>query len=86
MGGQAISDGILAVLANGETATVHAPGGAHIMTCGGGTLAGERIVWWNFVSSSRERLEQAKRDWRDGKFDPVPGETDFIPLPDKVST
>jgi redox-sensitive bicupin YhaK (pirin superfamily) len=86
MGGQAISDGILAVLANGETATVHAPGGAHIMICGGDTLAGERIVWWNFVSSSRERLEQAKRDWRDGKFDPVPGETDFIPLPDKVST
>ena len=55
------------------------------MICGGDTLEGDRIVWWNFVSSSRERLEQAKRDWRDGKFDEVPGETDFIPLPEKVT-
>ena len=54
------------------------------MICGGDTLEGERIVWWNFVSSSRERLEQAKRDWKEGDFDDVPGESDFIPLPEKV--
>jgi redox-sensitive bicupin YhaK (pirin superfamily) len=84
LGGETISDGVLAVLANGKSGTVHASEDAHVMICGGDTLAGERIVWWNFVSSSRERLEQAKRDWRDGKFAAVPGETDFIPLPDKV--
>ena len=51
------------------------------MLCGGARLAGNRIVWWNFVSSSRERLEQAKVDWNEGRFEAVPGETDFIPLP-----
>jgi redox-sensitive bicupin YhaK (pirin superfamily) len=84
--GQAVSDGVLAVLKNGASASVSAPGGAHIMICGGDTLEGKRIVWWNFVSSSRERLEQAKRDWKEGVFDAVPGEPDFIPLPDKVKT
>jgi redox-sensitive bicupin YhaK (pirin superfamily) len=77
---------VLAVLKNGASASVSAPGGAHFMICGGDTLEGERIVWWNFVSSSRERLEQAKRDWKQGKFDDVPGEPDFIPLPEKVKT
>jgi len=82
--GQAISDGVLAVLKNGASASVSAPGGAHLMICGGDTLEGERIVWWNFVSSSRERLEQAKRAWKEGDFGDVPGEPDFIPLPEKV--
>jgi redox-sensitive bicupin YhaK (pirin superfamily) len=84
--GQAVSDGVLAVLKNGASASVSAPGGAHLMICGGDTLEGKRIVWWNFVSSSRERLEQAKRDWKEGDFDDVPGEPDFIPLPEKVKT
>ena len=84
IGGQAVGAGILAVLKNGATAIVSAPGGAHIMIAGGDTLEGERIIWWNFVSSSRERLEKAKRDWQDGNFDEVPGEIDFIPLPEKV--
>jgi redox-sensitive bicupin YhaK (pirin superfamily) len=52
------------------------------MLLGGATLAGKRTVWWNFVSSSKERIEKAKHDWRTNKFDPVPGETDFIPLPE----
>ena len=68
--------------ADGSTATVKAESSVHAMICGGAALEGKRTVWWNFVSSSRERLEQAKRDWRDGKFDEVPGETDFIPLPE----
>ena len=83
--GQAISDGVLAVLKNGASASVSASGGAHLMICGGDTLEGERIVWWNFVSSSRVRLDQAKLDWKEGKFDDVPGESDFIPLPEKVT-
>lgn len=51
------------------------------MLLGGAKLAGERHIEWNFVSSSRERIERAKDDWRDQKFDAVPGEHDFIPLP-----
>jgi hypothetical protein len=47
----------------------------------GGESVGPRHLWWNFVSSSRERIERAKRDWRSGAFDRVPGETEFIPLP-----
>ncbi len=82
LGGQTVSAGVLAVLVNGAAATVSAETQAHVMICGGATLEGKRTVWWNFVSSSRERLEQAKRDWRDGKFGSVPGETDFIPLPE----
>jgi redox-sensitive bicupin YhaK (pirin superfamily) len=48
----------------------------------GGDPVGPRHLWWNFVSSSRERIEQAKRDWADGAFAAVPGESEFIPLPD----
>jgi redox-sensitive bicupin YhaK (pirin superfamily) len=52
------------------------------MLIGGAPLDGERHIWWNFVSSSRSRIEQAKRDWKEGRFAPVPGETEFIPLPE----
>lgn len=81
--GQAIPMGSLAVLVNDSTATLEATYRSHVMLCGGATLPGERILWWNFVSSSRERMQQAKADWRDGRFDQVPGESDFIPLPDQ---
>lgn len=49
----------------------------------GGEPVGVRHKWWNFVSSSWERIDRAKQDWRDGKFGSVPGETEFIPLPDE---
>lgn len=80
--GQSVAAGVLAVLARGASAKVTANSSAHLMICGGAALEGDRIVWWNFVSSSRERIEQAKRDWREGRFGEVPGETDFIPLPE----
>lgn len=83
LGGLSVSSGTLAVLADGASGAIAAAAASHVMICGGDTLEGDRIVWWNFVSSSRERLEQAKRDWRDGRFGDVPGETDFIPLPEK---
>jgi len=52
------------------------------MFLGGAALEGPRYIWWNFVSSSRERIEQAKEDWAQKRFDIVPGdEQDFIPLP-----
>ena len=48
----------------------------------GGEPLGPRHIWWNFVSSRKERIEQAKADWREGRFPGVPGETEFIPLPE----
>ncbi|KFN47535.1 pirin family protein [Arenimonas metalli] len=56
---------------------------ARVMLLGGAPLDGHRHVWWNFVSSSRERIEQAKQDWRDGRLGQVPGETESIPLPER---
>ena len=56
-------------------------GPARIMLVGGEPLAEQRFIYWNFVSSSQERLEQAKEDWRENRFAHVPGETEFIPLP-----
>jgi hypothetical protein len=52
------------------------------MLVGGAPLDGPRLIWWNFVSSSREKIEAAKQRWKNGEFDKVPGETEFIPLPD----
>jgi len=53
------------------------------MLLGGEKLEGERHIFWNFVSSSKERIEKAKADWREGRFAKVPGdEVDFIPLPE----
>ena len=51
----------------------------------GGEPLGERHKWWNFVSSNPARIEQAKQDWKSGKFEPVPEETEFIPLPDNIA-
>jgi redox-sensitive bicupin YhaK (pirin superfamily) len=53
-----------------------------IMLLGGQTL-GARYIWWNFVSSSKERIELAKQDWRTGRFGAVPGDPEFIPLPEE---
>lgn len=79
---QPLETGELAVLAAGEVANVVADNTAKLMLLGGGPLDGERFIWWNFVSSSRERIEQAKGDWRDARFAAVPGETERIPLPE----
>ena len=75
--------GHLAVLAPGESVDVSAPAAVRAMLFGGDPLDGERHVWWNFVSSSRERIEQAKTLWRQQRMDTIPGETEFIPLPDR---
>lgn len=71
----------LAVLKPGATVEVTAEFDARCAVVGGEPV-GVRHKWWNLVSSSPERIEQAKQDWRDGKFAPVPGETEFIPLPE----
>jgi redox-sensitive bicupin YhaK (pirin superfamily) len=65
----------------GAEIVLHALAKTRVMLLGGAPLPEERHIFWNFVSSSRERIEQAKADWCDGRFAGVPGETEFIPLP-----
>jgi len=77
--GHAVSASELAVLDQGMVA-LGASDDSMIVVIGGEDL-GPREMYWNFVHSSRERIEQAKRDWRDKKFDRVPGDDEFIPLP-----
>jgi len=72
----------MAVFAPGSAPPLRAESAARVMLIGGAPIDGERHLWWNFVSSSRDRIEQAKRDWKEGRFPPVPGETEFIPLPE----
>jgi len=75
--------GRLLVLRSGvEVAARAGAQGARLMLLGGAALDGPRHLWWNFVSSSSERIEQAKADWRERRFAPVPDETEFIPLPE----
>jgi redox-sensitive bicupin YhaK (pirin superfamily) len=71
----------LLVFRPGDRITVRANRRARLMFLGGSALEGPRYIWWNFVSSRRERIEQAKEDWKSGRFAPVPTETEFIPLP-----
>jgi redox-sensitive bicupin YhaK (pirin superfamily) len=61
---------------------IHAATAARVILFGGASV-GERHLWWNFVSSSRARIEQAKADWVASRFAGVPGETEFIPLPER---
>jgi redox-sensitive bicupin YhaK (pirin superfamily) len=78
--------GTMAVLHPGATVAVVAEAAARVMLLGGATLAGDRHVYWNFVSSSKERIEQAKDDWVKGRFPKVPGDdVEFIPLPEQLT-
>ena len=72
----------LLIFRPGDRITVRATRPARLMFLGGSALEGPRHIWWNFVSSRRERIEQAKEDWKTGRFAPVPEETEFIPLPE----
>ncbi|WP_373543038.1 pirin family protein [Chamaesiphon sp.] len=79
--GVAIAQHRLAVLHPGAAVSIAAESSARCLVIGGEPV-GERIKWWNFVSSRPERIEQAKQDWQQGHFEQVPGETEFIPLPE----
>jgi redox-sensitive bicupin YhaK (pirin superfamily) len=75
--------GRMLVLASGVRATLRAVSDARVALIGGAPIDGERHIFWNFVSSSEARIEQAKRHWREGRFPKVPGdEQEFIPLPE----
>ncbi len=72
----------LLVFKPGDDIVISAKSAAHFVILGGASIGSKRYIWWNFVSSSQEKIEQAKQEWRTGKFDIVPGdETEFIPLP-----
>ncbi len=83
--GGAFEAGELVVLRAQQPVTLHAEAPAQLLLLGGAALEGPRHVWWNFVSSSAERIEQAKIDWRDGRLGRVPGDSEFIPLPSSPS-
>jgi redox-sensitive bicupin YhaK (pirin superfamily) len=72
----------LLIFRPGDRITVKALKATRMMFLGGDALEGPRHIWWNFVSSSKERIEQAKEDWKTGRFAPVPNEHEFIPLPE----
>jgi redox-sensitive bicupin YhaK (pirin superfamily) len=87
--GEASLDGMtlepqtLYVLAPGHAATLRSASGGRVMLCGGEAFTTPRHVWWNFVSSSRDRINQAKADWKAGNFPKVPGDDqEFIPIPE----
>ena len=72
----------LLIFKPGDRITVRATQPTVMMFLGGAALEGPRYIWWNFVSSSKERIEQAKEDWKQGRFGQVPDESEFIPLPE----
>ena len=81
--GDAHAAGTLLLFRKGDEVTVDAEGPSRLLLLGGAPFDGPRHVFWNFVSSSLERIEEAKAAWREGRFGKVPGETGFIPLPDE---
>ena len=80
--GQALKEGQLAILAAGGNPRLRANGETLLMLLGGPPLDGERLLWWNFVASTPERIRAAQQRWAAQAFEKVPGETEFIPLPE----
>jgi redox-sensitive bicupin YhaK (pirin superfamily) len=81
--GEEFSEGRLLIFRPGDAISIRAVTPARFVIVGGEPMDGERHIWWNFVSSSKERIEQAKADWKAGKFGTVPGDDrEFIPLPE----
>lgn len=85
--GEALNRYSLYILKPGQAMTLRAISDARVMLLGGEAFTTPRHVWWNFVSSSRDRINQAKHDWKDGKFPLVPGDSEeFIPIPEVPKT
>jgi redox-sensitive bicupin YhaK (pirin superfamily) len=79
--GDRFSPGRLLVFRPGDRITIEAVTNAHLVIVGGTAMDGPRYIWWNFVSSRKERIEQAKADWKESRFAMVAGDSEFIPLP-----
>ena len=73
----------MAVLPEAQEITIEARTKVHVMLLGGKPLDGDRFIWWNFVASSKDAIQQAKQKWRAQEFGKVPEETEWIPLPDE---
>ena len=78
---QLYPSGVMAVACPDKSVRLEASQDSRVMVIGGDPV-GRRQIWWNFVSSSKDRIGKAKQDWKEGRFEKVPGETEFIPLPD----
>jgi redox-sensitive bicupin YhaK (pirin superfamily) len=83
IGARRFSAGNLLVFEEGKEIRIQSTSNSRILLLGGASL-GHRHMWWNFVSSRKERIAQAAADWKAGRFAPVPGETESIPLPDNA--
>ncbi|MGB0627370.1 MAG: pirin family protein [Alphaproteobacteria bacterium] len=81
--GETHGENEMLILAPNADVTVTAQEVSRIMLLGGAPIDGERHIWWNFVSSSKERIDQAKADWKEGRFGKIEGDDEFIPLPEK---
>jgi redox-sensitive bicupin YhaK (pirin superfamily) len=82
IGGKCFEPGQLLVFRAGRDVALRAPVPTRLLLLGGEIMDGARHIWWNFVASSKQRIEQAKEDWKAGRFARVPNETEFIPLPE----
>lgn len=80
--GATVKEHTMAVLTPGSKPEVVSTAESRVMLCGGAKMDGPRTIWWNFVASDKDLLEQAKADWKAGKFPKVPGDDEFIPLPE----
>ena len=81
--GDVFGAGRLLVFRPGDRISILATAQTRLMLMGGEPMDGPRHIWWNFVSSRKERIDQAKAEWKAGKFQTVPGDAEeFIPLPD----
>jgi redox-sensitive bicupin YhaK (pirin superfamily) len=84
--GDHFGPGQLLIFRPGDRITVSAATPARFLLLGGAPMDGPRYIWWNFVSSRKERIEQAKAEWKSGRFDSVPGDAEeFIPLPENAT-
>jgi hypothetical protein len=81
--GEPLPEQHLAVLQEGASIAIEAAAGARCMLLGGDAMDGDRLIWWNFVASSPALIDEASARWREKRFPPVPGETEFIPLPER---
>ena len=81
--GEALPARHMAVLKPWSTVRIEARSRVVLVLLGGSKLDGERLIWWNFVASTRDLIDSASARWRERKFAPVPDETEFIPLPDE---
>lgn len=81
--GETVAAHMLVLLQPGQASRIAASAPARLMVLGGAPLEGRRLMWWNFVSSRKERIEQASDDWLAQTMGQVPGETEFIPLPER---